>query len=903
MCVKFFKIILLSFIAASSAFVSHSILAANVTPNAKQIEQFKKLPQAQQEALAKKYGIDLSVLQSDEKTKNNKEKKLPSVFPREEEVELDEQIDEEEKFKPKQQELEPFGYNLFAGEPTTFMPSENALVPETYLVGAGDTFTITLYGKESGSYEVMVDREGRLAIPNLAPVNVAGMQFSDVKKLVKKKVKQEIIGVDAFISMGTLRSMRVLVLGEAHKPGAYTVPALASITHALFVSGGVTEIGSLRNIQVKRAGKTVATLDLYSLLISGDSSGDIFLKSGDVVFIPPVGKQVAMSGQVRRPAIFELKKGEGARDLITMAGGLKSNAFAQKTVVERFKGNSFKTVLQLDLNKKRINYTPQDGDKIIVPESTQELENAVTLMGAVTYPGNYAWQADYKITHLLSSLKADLLPVADYDYALIIREKNTRGDIEILQFSPSLAVEGKIENNLALKPRDILVIFSRYEEKEKEKQVLSSMALTEEQIALQEKMELWQEYENKKFHEFIGLELSLDQELEQKLALEKDKNIDSLTKLLRGETNELTDEEYSVFSRKLLLRPILQKLHQQASYNDEVAIFGINGEVPYPGIYPLPLNPTLHKATIAAGGVKEAAYLERAEITRFKRGENTQVEHLTVNLKQSLQGDMVYNIKSKDAINIFPTPNWQENISIRVLGEVRFPGQYTIKRGETLDSVLKRAGGFTEFSFPRGAVFTRESIRLQEQQQLRKLSEDLRREIASRSFQNSITDSSLSYSDMDNLLKDLSDVDALGRLVINLPAVEKGKQVLELKDNDTLYVPSKPNTVSVIGEVNVSTSHVYQSNLSVADYIERSGGLKQRADDDRIYIIKANGGVEVPSKGSWFAVNQTAMLEPGDTIVVPLNAEYIDSLTLWSTATQILYQVGVAVAAIGSLNK
>ncbi len=902
---KFLKV-LISFIILSLATPAFSL---GESPTPKQLEQFKKLPKAQQEALAKKFNVDLEELGLDGKGTKKPKEEFPTVFPRDPNNpdalmfdEEEEELTEEEKFKPKEEELKPFGYELFAGEPTSFIPSENALVPDTYVVGPGDTFSISFYGKESDTYEVVVDKEGRLVLPKLSPVNVAGMQFAEVKELVKAKVQQEVIGVEAFVSMGELRTMRILVLGEAYKPGAYTVPSLASMTHALFVSGGVTEIGSLRNIQLKRAGKTVKTLDLYDLLIKGDSSNDEILKPGDVVFVPPIGKQVSVSGQVRRPAIFELKNGESARALIAMAGGLKADAYPKKTSVERFKENSFKTVIQLDLSDPDVDYQPNDGDKIKVPVSSQELENAVTLMGAVTYPGNYAWKEGDKVTRLIGSLKSDLLPIADYDYALVVREKNLQGDIEIQQFSPAKALTGDAEHDLALRPRDVVVVFSRYQKKEDEKRVLASMALTEEQIQLQKKIELWQEYENSQFYDFIGLGGTLDEALTKAVEDREAPKIDSLTALLQGKEEEIADEDYSVFSRELLLRPIILKLSQQSTYNDQVAIFSITGEVHFPGVYPLAVNANVKKAIAAAGGLKESAFLARAEITRFVKDEQASLEHVDVDLEKALASDeAIYSLSSKDSINIFPIPNWQDDISVRLLGQVKFPGVYTVKRGEKLSSVIKRAGGFTEYSFPEGAIFTRESIRQQEQQQLQKLSQDLRRDIASKSFQSSVTESRLSYSDMDRLLKDLSSINALGRLVIDLPAMTRGELDIEMRNKDTLYIPSQRNTVSVIGEVNVSTSHIYDQGVSIEEYIKRSGGLKQRADEGRIYIIKANGAVEVPEHGSWFAVNYSTQLQPGDTIVVPLDAEYIDNLTLWSTATQILYQLGVAVAAVGAL--
>eukprot|EP01093_Parvamoeba_rugata_P011981 TRINITY_DN3420_c0_g2_i1.p1 TRINITY_DN3420_c0_g2~~TRINITY_DN3420_c0_g2_i1.p1 ORF type:complete len:498 (+),score=133.16 TRINITY_DN3420_c0_g2_i1:817-2310(+) len=486
-----------------SIVLSTAAIAQSATPTSQQIAQFKKLPKAQQEALAKKYGLDMSMLNKSGQNSNELEdENTQSVLPRDpfSDQSDNESLTEEEKFKPKEDELTPFGYELFSGEPTTFTPSENALVPDSYIVGPGDTLSVNLFGKETSTEEVTVDREGRLTISNLKPVTVAGMPYIDVVKLIKAKVEQEVIGTEVFVSMGKTRSIRVMVLGEAYKPGTYTVPSLSSITHALFASGGISDIGSLRNIQLKRAGKTVTTLDLYSLLIKGDSRNDVILKPGDVVFVPPVGLQVKVQGEVRRPAIFELKSKETSQDLIAMAGGFTAAAFPQKSVVERYTGNSSKTVLQLNLINENA-YNPKNGDTVKVPSSSKQLDNAVTLIGAVAHPGNYSWYEGKSVSQLFSSLKTDLLPIADYDYSLIIREKNVRGDIEVHQFSLVEAVQGN--NDLVLQPRDKVVVFSRFQSIENEEIALGTMALTQEQLKLQEKIKLWGEYEERKFYEFI----------------------------------------------------------------------------------------------------------------------------------------------------------------------------------------------------------------------------------------------------------------------------------------------------------------------------------------------------------------------------------------------------------------
>ncbi len=871
-----------------------SFTALSFSPTAMQLEQFKKLPKSQQEALAKQYGIDISDFRNAQPNTNDTSNEKSSISERPEK--LPEKLTDEERFNPVTANVKPFGYSLFAGEPSTFMPNETASVPDEYLIGRGDQFLINFYGKENQSYEVTVDREGRINIPNLSPVQVAGLTFSEVKQLIKVKVEQEAIGVQAFVSLGKLRSIRILVLGEAYKPGSYTVSPLTTISHALFVSGGVSDIASLRNIQVKRAGKVVTDFDLYDLLIRGDSSNDIILKPGDVVFIPSVGDQVAVEGLVKRPAIFELKQGESAQQLIEMAGGLKPNAYAKSAVVERF-NKSRKEVLSVDFSEGKVNYVPKDGDRIRFNSIGSQYKNSISLVGAVVRPGNYQWNEGNKVSDIITSVRGDLLPQADLNYAIVVREINLKGDIEVHQFDLAQAISKNSVHNLELNSHDKIIVFSRFEEKQLEKIALKNMALSQEQQEQQKKTEQWHQYQQQQFEKYIGLNKNAAADNKEKA------NSQNFMGINASENNEIDTEHFALFSRHNLLDPILTKLSVQAGVDKAIQIVEISGSVMYPGIYPLSVNGNVKNLVSAAGGLLESAYIEEAEITRVGTSKRSGVEHIKFNLEDAITNNDNSNIKlkSKDTLNIFTIPNWQENLKVELKGELKFPGVYTIRRGESLNSLLERAGGFSDFAEQKAAIFTRNSIKHQEQQQLARLANELRRDIASKGFQNSVSSSSLSYSDMNKLLEDLADVKAVGRLVIDLPLIVKNQQNLILQDGDVLYVPSKRDSISVIGEVNYSTSHLYKKGTSVHDYIDLSGGLKERADDERIYIIKANGSVEIPNMGSWFTVNTSDQLEPGDTIVVPLDAGHMDQLTLWSTATQIIYQLGVAVAAISSI--
>jgi len=477
-----------------------------------------------------------------------------------------------------------------------------------------------------------------------------------------------------------------------------------------------------------------------------------------------------------------------------------------------------------------------------------------------------------------------LLPQAELSYGLVIREININGDIEAHQFDVAQAIIKNPENNLALKANDKIIVFSRFEEKEAEKSALANMALSQEQQEQQLKAEQWHKYQQKEFEKYIGLTLN--------------------NTILESESeSESESDTYALFSRHNLLASFLAKLKQQATIEQAVQVVEISGNVTFPGVYPLVVGGEVRDLVTAAGGLLESAYVKQAEITRIVASDSSKIEHLRLNLESAMRGDLQSNIKlqSKDSINVFAIPNWQENVKVELKGELRFPGTYTIRRGETLTELLERAGGFSDFAEQKAAIFTRASIKEQEQQQLARLSTELRRDIASKSFQNSVSSNSLSYDEMNKLLNDLANVEAVGRLVIDLPLIVENKQNLVLQDGDVLYVPSKRDSISVIGEVNYSTSHLYKAGVSVDDYIALSGGLKERANEDSIYIIKANGSVKIPNKGGWFAVNNSEQLEPGDTIVIPMDASHMDKLTLWSTATQILYQLGVAVAAIGSL--
>ncbi|QSX35512.1 SLBB domain-containing protein [Shewanella avicenniae] len=809
--------------------MSFQLFAVEISPQMAQ--QFKNLPKSEQERIASQYGVNLNSLKSG--SGNSEVTNPPVVTGRSEVVKADVNTSEDEATleqtksevkveqldRRKETSLERFGYALFSNAPTTFAPVSDVPVPAEYMVGPGDSLKVQIFGKENSNFDLTVQRDGNINFPELGPITLAGLSFSESKNLITERVKTSMIGVDVSITMGELRSIRIFIAGEAYKPGSYTVSSLSTLTQALYVSGGVNEIGSLRDIQVKRAGRVVTHFDVYDLLLNGDASKDVRLLSGDVIYIAPVGNLVSITGEIRRPAVFELKAGETVADVIKMASGLKPGAYPKLSTIERYGSSTAKTIVSIDLtNSTALSTTLSNGDLIRVKSSTNRIDNAISVFGAVVRPGDYQWHQGLKVAEMLPSIWEDLTLKADLDYALVVRETNTRGDIEVLQFNLGNAISHPDSaDNLSLQPRDKLVVFDYAE-------------------------------------------------------------------------------------RTTLLEPILAKLRSQSRLGAPILTAHINGNVRFSGEYPISAGASVKSLIVAAGGLKEGAYTLSAELTRqvISNENGVSIEHHQLNLQELLQSDVNSDVKliSRDTITVRTLPDWQDTRWVTIRGEVKFPGTYSIQRGETLEAVLQRAGGYTDSADLYASVFVREVLKEKESAEIRRFAEQLRRDLAAKGLSDNT--STVSYSDAQNMLADLEKVPATGRLVIDLPALSLGvaQADIKLEDQDMLFVPAKRQTVSVIGEVQHPTSLIFKDGLGVEEYIKLAGGTRKRADEERIYVIKANGAVQLPDD-SFFS--RGTELSPGDTVVVPLDTEYKDNLSLWTQVTGIIYNSAVALAAIANL--
>ncbi|MCP4629737.1 MAG: AMIN domain-containing protein [bacterium] len=261
-----------------------------------------------------------------------------------------------------QKSLEQFGYDVFSEVPSTFAPVTNIPVPWDYIIGPGDTLVIQLYGKLNVEYTLVVTRDGRLLIPELGPVQVAGLTFSEVKEKLINRFGQRIIGANASVTMGQLRSIQIYIFGDVVRPGFYTVSGLTTLMNALLVSGGVKRTGTLRNIQLKRKGRMITVFDFYDVLLHGNTSKDHRLSHGDVIFVPSIGPTVGIGGEVQRPAIYELKNEKTVKEVIDLSGGLLPTAALKEAHIERIQKGEFRTLIDLDLDDREAPFDSTPGD-------------------------------------------------------------------------------------------------------------------------------------------------------------------------------------------------------------------------------------------------------------------------------------------------------------------------------------------------------------------------------------------------------------------------------------------------------------------------------------------------------------------------------------------------------------
>ena len=845
-CALFFRGLLLCAALGLPATVLHA--APNIPPGL--IEQAKRLSPAEQRALAAQYGIAVPAATGADMTARDEAPELPLVQNRLEMTDSEGQAFIEDLIKSQEDEALPrFGSQLFSEDLEAYAPLDEALAPSGYLLGPGDELTIQVFGKDPIETLVQVDRGGQITVPKIGSISLAGLTFEEAKRVIAQRVNTRVIGSDVVTSLGNLRQISIFLAGEVNAPGNYNVSALTSISQALYLSDGLTAIGSFRDIQVRRANQVVARFDLYDLLLRGKRDNDITLQSGDTVFVPVTRGIISIDGAVKRPARYDLNVGETFAEAVAMAGGFTATAYQQLSTIRRFDSSrGFPSILSITDPKS--DALLQDGDFLIANKGTTQLANAIELKGALVRPGVYAFSQGDRASDYLGSIDRDLLPNADLEIGLIVRRINARLDIEVLAFDLVAAAQSP---GSALDP---------------ELQV---------------------------FDQVIVLPIANVNEADLNLAIENAGVAGS------GDTEVEADEAGQEVTRAKLIAPIVEKLRDQAGAGQSVALVSVQGAVKEPGEYPLIRAGGLSFLVQLAGGLEDGAYLEEVEVRRINAGEDGASIEI---LNTSLSSESAFALQSRDVVRVNYLPDWNPDAAVGISGEVRFPGLYALRDGETIGSLINRAGGFSSEAFPEATRFTSKATKDQQQASARKLIERFQREQASRRSVSQAGEGPAASTDADYTESLLASFQ--GRLVVDVPRILAGDASADvlLQDGDELIVPKLVESITVAGEVYEPGSFRFEQGLAFSDYLELAAGITDRARKKDIYVIEPNGAV-VPlenTKRQLFRFDRSvAGLSPGSVIVVPTNYDYEKPLDRYRSITSVVFESVASIAAFFSI--
>lgn len=724
--------------------------------------------------------------------------------------------------------LRQFGYDVFARPVSTFAPVTDVPVGPDYVIGPGDSFSVTLWGRVNAQFVLQVDRNGQVIVPEVGALRVWGMTFGEMESFLQNELSRKYTDFRMSVAMDRLRVIRVFVVGEAATPGSYTVSSLSTVINALVAAGGPSKNGSLREIQLRRSGAEPVSIDLYDFLLGGDRSGDVRIQAGDTIFIPLIGPVVGVAGNVKRPAIYEMAGPMTLGEVLDLAGGVTFAGWLQRVQVERIEDHRKRIAVDFNLadtangsdQQRSLDTVVRDGDVVKIFSVAAREEDVVYFEGRVMRPGKYEWKPGMRLGDLLTSYDV-VQPQPNLDYGQIERLVPPDLHSTFIPFNPGKLLAGDATENIELAQYDTVRIF-RWNERNHQTVAISGMVFDPNQYRLVPQMRV----------------------------------------------SDLVD---------------------------------------------------------TAGGLRKDAYRRAAEVTRRHISQDgVTTEKIDIDLGKALTGDPEHDIllADRDTLVVRPIPELDFNRTAEILGEVRFPGRYPLRRTETLSSLIERAGGYTEQAYLKGAVFTRESARIIQRRRLNQMIQQVEESVLTGTQEavggaldaETVKGQQVALEAKQELLDRLRASEITGRVVVKLTPLEQlraTKYDLELEDGDELTVPPMPGVVHVVGEVFNETSLLYEGDGTVSYYLRRVGGMTKEADTKQVSIIKADGSVvsRQQNRGrvvfwdgefnQWsFGGFMGAELDPGDTIVVPRKLDRYFWLKTTKDITQIVFQIAVAAGVV-----
>lgn len=799
-------------------------------------------------------------------------------------------------------ELQKFGNSFFS--------NSNGVNPyaiptsESYVLTNGDKISAHIYGQQTTNFDLLIDRNGNTEIPNVGLIKIGGLKYSEAKKLLEVQLQKAYPQSTFVLDIAYYNTIQVLLTGEVKSPGLYNLPSFATVKDLLMVANGISQSGSYREIVVQRDGKTIESFDVYKLMLSGQQDTPKLLQNGDVVTVSKTQKQIKLSGEILTPAIFELKNDETFKTLFSYASGFTYNANKNIIRLTRYLNNEKIKTYTVNYDQL-LKMKPENGDMIEVFSLATSLTKNVMLKGNIIQEGAREIPENGKLSTLLNKeiqiygKNNFFLENTAFD-AGMIKRKQISGNYEILTFNAEHVLTSK--QDITLKDNDEIYIPNKLQLSENPYIHVDGIVVGNPgRYQYFDNMELESLFKNIQFK----TEVPLDEKMQ---AIRVNPNYIKVTRVNNNlpETIAVSLTEQPHFKLRAFDRLEFFDVYTTTSRMTA----SITGEVYNPGSFDIHPHSTIEDMINLSGGLTKKAYLKDIELARFEVVNEQRVRKV-ISLNLNNPQDRQTIIHDEDQLIIRAIPKWNEKKYIELVGQVRFPGKYPIEEGETLADVLKRAGGFTDLAFLKGAVFTRKSVQELQKNELEKAMRELQQQAAylaaspsSDGKDNNSANKAMLMNMISSLQKDAAKVTPIGRVVVllrpNLEIFKQSSYNIPLEDGDKLYIPRTNKTVTVLGEILSPNSFVFDEKLALNDYIAKAGGYKKEmADKGSIYIVKSNGDAQRVDNGYFLTTN--ADLEYGDTIIVPRKIEVTSNLSLISAIADITYKMAVTIASLNTV--
>ena len=779
-----------------------------------------------------------------------------------------------------------FGTDLFSGYSIRDSLVEELPVGSDYIIQIGDVLGVIITGPLTIDGLYKVSPSGAINIESVGSFPVAGQTVSEANQSFGKYVKDKTLGSEAFLFTQRLSANRIFALGAVRESNAFTLNARGSIINLIIAAGGFKENASLRTISINRVDDTQIEIDLYDLLINGRSLKDINLLSGDNVFVKAAEKVVKVAGEVNRPSKYEIKDGENINDLLKFALGFTPSASREKVILKRLNSQGRYEVSEIT----DFSMSVKNGDEITILAGVGETINFVELIGEIRSPGLRSYKSGDMLNEIID-IKNDLLS-STYTGIGIIERYNPK----TRTYSPatfSLLNQdylGQVKLNSGdkiyiLSKKDIKFLSSEFLKMHFQEDILltTDSNLANSEIPKNNFQTMFNSSDDSS--EWSQSRDNLDFSRLRCLAGLNNFGGDATSRRMEYKVSIFTSDNYmycpNLLNSNINILPIL------ISYSAPVL-----GTLNNPGLYPINQDVTSEDLIALAGGIP----LLNNEIT---------VE------VSSRKFDKVLSSSNIPLVDNIISLNVQQSISneyigfVTLVGNFEFPGEYQISESTRLSELYDRAGGIKQSAYTPGGIFTRKSVKEREQDALDKAKRQLTDILTGATTSGVIDKSAQDLALIIELISEIENVQSNGRIVTELhPEKIKNNSEFDilLQPGDIIYMPSRPSSVSILGNVLNPTSVPYQPNFSMKQYIRQTGGMTKNADKKGAYVLLPNGQAFKP--GATFNLRDyNKSILPGSTIVVPRDSRPLDGLALTEVLTPILANLSITAASISAISR